>query len=132
MVVKAVLSALLILSEVSCAAHRPRAVFDVACETLERMPIGTEIREIEINLSLPAPTKTYVGSSLYPHRTFRYLREDGLFLEIGLFQSEDGAEYPEGRFFYLGHHTVSAGNGIWKRWVYTDGPIEFRGERRDE
>jgi hypothetical protein len=105
--------------------------FEEACATLRDMPLGTEVREIESRLRLPKPNKTYMGSSLYQFRVFRYVRDDGLFLEIGLRQVSGDREYDTGRFEYVGHHTIAAKDRIWKRWVYEDGLIEYRGPRKD-
>jgi hypothetical protein len=121
------LPAVLLLT--GCAAPRHSA-FDETCEMLERTPVGTEIREIERLLSLPPPAKTFVGSSLYPNRIFRYIGNDGLFIEIGLYQRGEVQDYPQGRFEYIGHHSIASASRIWKRWVWDDiGPIEVRGSR---
>ncbi|MCX5653434.1 MAG: hypothetical protein NTY65_02115 [Planctomycetota bacterium] len=124
-------SFLLPLGTSGCTQASRTDAFEEACAIIRDMPLGTEVREIESQLHLPKPNKTYMGSGLYHFRVFRYVRDDGLFLEIGLRQASDDQDYDNGRFEYVGHHTIATKDRIWKRWVYEDGLIEYRGPRKD-
>jgi hypothetical protein len=93
--------------------------FEDACDVLKKIPHGTEVRVLERRLSLPAPTKTFAGSSLYEHRIFEYHRKDGLFVVIGLIQ-ESVEEYPKGRFVARGHYMVFQDSRKWVQWEWED------------
>lgn len=103
--------------------HRP-GTFETACRVLETSPLGTRLEEIERRLSLPPPTKTYLGSGTYHDRIFRYEREDGLTLLIGLRQQL--IYCTDSEFLYLGHHTVGMGDKVWSRWATENDVFESR------
>ena len=94
-------------------------------EYFRKLPIGTPLQRIEADLSLNDPEKTFVGNSLYRHRSFRYQTPDGLFLLIGLKQMTDDDSYKTGVFRFRGHHTIGTDGWSWKKWEYEDGYIDL-------
>lgn len=103
--------------------HRA-GTFEEACRVLETTALGTPVGEIERRLSLTPPAKTYLGAGTYHDRIFRYERQDGLRLLIGLRQRP--TDCTDSDFLYLGHHTVGMGDRVWSRWATEDDVFESR------
>jgi hypothetical protein len=109
-------ASLLLLS--LCACIDP---FEEACDVLKRMPHGIQVSVLERRLSLPEPSKTMAGTSFYHHRIFEYRCKDGLMVVLGLIQTSETMDYPQGRFVTRGHYMVFKDSRKWVQWEWDDG-----------
>ena len=97
---------LFVLSAVACIAGEKGADFNNLKTYFLNIPVGKDLKEIEKDINLPHPDKTYMGSSSYKDRSFRYYGFRGMMLEIGLKQVSDESSYAKGRFVFNGDFTL--------------------------
>jgi len=114
------------LFSVACGQTRRNDAFSEACGIVAELPEGTDVHDLEARLGLAKPTETLVGTPQYLDRIFRYERDDGLEVEVGIRQTSPEADYDSGQFIYLGHYTIALGDQVWQRWQYADGSLNYR------
>jgi hypothetical protein len=85
------------------------------------IPERKDFRKIERELRLPHPDKTYVGSSSYRDRRFRYNDFRGLMLQIGLKQECAYKSYEEGKFSFNGDFWIIGDGREYVHCCFDDG-----------
>lgn len=69
------------------------------CSYFSNLVIGTDIKTIEKEFALPAPTNTLMGNSFYTDRIFEYTVSHGVF-RVGLTSTDDG------KFLFNGDYEI--------------------------
>jgi hypothetical protein len=122
--------AIILISAPAIGADESGNPFDNLKKYFLSTPIGKDFRAIEKELNLPKPDKTYVGSSSYQDRQFRYYDYKGTVLQIGLRQESKDGSYERGVFSCNGDFLIiftgkeyshCCANDGWSN-IY-DGPI---------
>jgi len=121
------LTAMAALASCASISKTDRCVQELGA-ALMATELGTEIRDIEKSLSLGKPVKTYMGSSSYHDRLFRYYGVNGCMVEIGLRQVSEENRYDSGTFEFNGDFTVVGDSETWNRCChFNDWAESYRG-----
>jgi len=86
----------------------------------ETVNIGQNLKVVENELNLNKPEKTYMGSSEYQDRSFRYDNVEGCLLEIGLHQATDESDYEKGIFLINGDYRVIGGGMEYSKCCFNN------------
>jgi hypothetical protein len=96
------------------------------------IPVGKNLKDIEKEINLPHPNKTYMGSSSYKDRLYRYYGFKGFMLQIGLKQISDESSYLKGSFVFNGDFTIIGSGKEYSRCCFDSAkPSIYSGPARN-